>query len=303
MEDLIRRTIGPENQLEVVGAVGPVDHAGRPAPARERAAQPVPQRARRHARRRPPDDRDGQQLDGRAHRQGARPAAGPVRVALRDRHRHRHAAGRGPARVRALLHRPSRSAWAPAWACRWSTASRASRAGRCASIRKPGWARRCASTCRATTRPRRSTRPPPSASEAPHAGAGTVLVVDDEPTVRALVSEVLVELGYRILEAEEGATGLALLQSNVPIDLLITDVGLPGGMNGRQLADAARRRAARPQGAVHHGLRRERGGRQRPPGPGHGGHDQALHARCARGAGAADGGRKVLTRARRAQGR
>lgn len=87
--------------------------------------------------------------------------------------------------------------------------------------------------------------PPPSAGEAPHAGAGTVLVVDDEPTVRALVSDVLVELGYRILEAEEGATGLALLQSNVPIDLLITDVGLPGGMNGRQLADAAR--AGRPE--------------------------------------------------------
>ena len=86
--------------------------------------------------------------------------------------------------------------------------------------------------------------PPATADEAPHAGAGTVLVVDDEPTVRSLVSDVLIELGYRILEAEEGATGLALLQSNVPIDLLITDVGLPGGMNGRQLADAAR--AGRP---------------------------------------------------------
>ena len=87
--------------------------------------------------------------------------------------------------------------------------------------------------------------PPPSAGEAPHAGAGTVLVVDDEPTVRALVSDVLVELGWRVLEAEEGATGLALLQTNVSIDLLITDVGLPGGMNGRQLADAAR--AGRPE--------------------------------------------------------
>jgi CheY-like chemotaxis protein len=80
--------------------------------------------------------------------------------------------------------------------------------------------------------------------EAPHPGAGTVLVVDDEPTVRALVIDVLGELGYRLLEADEGATGLALLQSNVPIDLLITDVGLPNGMNGRQLADAAR--ASRP---------------------------------------------------------
>jgi signal transduction histidine kinase/ActR/RegA family two-component response regulator len=86
--------------------------------------------------------------------------------------------------------------------------------------------------------------PAAQVEEAPHPGAGTVLVVDDEPTVRALVIDVLGELGYRLLEADEGATGLALLQSNVPIDLLITDVGLPNGMNGRQLADAAR--ASRP---------------------------------------------------------
>jgi PAS domain S-box-containing protein len=87
--------------------------------------------------------------------------------------------------------------------------------------------------------------PPAVADEALHPGAGTVLVVDDEPSVRALVIDVLVELGYRILEAEDGAKGLALLQSHASIDLLITDVGLPGGMNGRQLADAAR--AGRPE--------------------------------------------------------
>jgi CheY-like chemotaxis protein len=72
----------------------------------------------------------------------------------------------------------------------------------------------------------------------------TVLVVDDEPTVRMLVTEVLDELGYSALEAGDGAAGLAVLQSNQRIDLLVTDVGLPGGMNGRQLADAAR--VARP---------------------------------------------------------
>lgn len=75
-------------------------------------------------------------------------------------------------------------------------------------------------------------------------GTGTVVVVDDEPSVRSLVTEVLDELGYRALEAADGASGLALLQSHAAIDLLITDVGLPGGMNGRQLADAAR--ASRP---------------------------------------------------------
>jgi signal transduction histidine kinase len=68
----------------------------------------------------------------------------------------------------------------------------------------------------------------------------TVLVVDDEPTVRMLVIDVLQELGYSALEAADSATGLKLLQSNTRIDLLVTDVGLPGGMNGRQMADAAR---------------------------------------------------------------
>jgi len=65
-------------------------------------------------------------------------------------------------------------------------------------------------------------------------------VVDDEPTVRMLVTEVLEELGYAAIEAADGASGLKLLQSDVRIDLLVTDVGLPGGMNGRQMADAAR---------------------------------------------------------------
>ncbi len=68
----------------------------------------------------------------------------------------------------------------------------------------------------------------------------TVLVVDDEPGVRMLVVETLDDMGYRILDAEEGAGALKILRSNVPIDLLITDVGLPGAINGRQLADAAR---------------------------------------------------------------
>jgi PAS domain S-box-containing protein len=78
-------------------------------------------------------------------------------------------------------------------------------------------------------------------AEAPRANAGeTVLVVDDEPTVRMLVMEVLEELGYAAIEAADGASGLKLLQSDIRIDLLVTDVGLPGGMNGRQMADAAR---------------------------------------------------------------
>jgi CheY-like chemotaxis protein len=77
-------------------------------------------------------------------------------------------------------------------------------------------------------------------AEAPEAEVGeTILIVDDEPTVRMLVTEVLEELGYAMIEAADGASGLKVLQSNVRIDLLITDVGLPGGLNGRQMDDAA----------------------------------------------------------------
>jgi signal transduction histidine kinase/ActR/RegA family two-component response regulator len=68
----------------------------------------------------------------------------------------------------------------------------------------------------------------------------TVLVVDDEPSVRMLVTEVLEEHGYGGIEASDGPSGLRVLESDARIDLLITDVGLPGGLNGRQLADAAR---------------------------------------------------------------
>ena len=68
----------------------------------------------------------------------------------------------------------------------------------------------------------------------------TVLVVDDQSTIRMLLADTLAELGYSSLEAADSAVGLRILKSDVRIDLLITDVGLPGGMNGRQMADAAR---------------------------------------------------------------
>jgi PAS domain S-box-containing protein len=81
----------------------------------------------------------------------------------------------------------------------------------------------------------------PSLAQAPRAAVSqTVLVVDDEPTIRMLVTEVLEDLGYAAVEASDGAAGLGILRSDAHIDLLVTDVGLPNGMNGRQLADAAR---------------------------------------------------------------
>ncbi len=83
---------------------------------------------------------------------------------------------------------------------------------------------------------------PSQQAEAAQAKLGeTILIVDDAPTVRMLVTDVLKELGYAIYEAADGAAGLKILQSTVRLDLLVTDVGLPGGLNGRQMADAARK--------------------------------------------------------------
>lgn len=81
------------------------------------------------------------------------------------------------------------------------------------------------------------------ATASPAAGCGhgeTVLIIDDEPSVRMLVADVLREQGYASIEAGDGPSGLRILEGDARIDLLITDVGLPGGFNGRQVADAAR---------------------------------------------------------------
>jgi signal transduction histidine kinase/PAS domain-containing protein len=68
----------------------------------------------------------------------------------------------------------------------------------------------------------------------------TVLVIDDERAIRMVIAEILTEAGYRVIEAEDGPSGLRIVQARGRIDLLITDVGLPNGLNGRQVADAAR---------------------------------------------------------------
>ena len=79
-----------------------------------------------------------------------------------------------------------------------------------------------------------------TATPAPAAAKGeTVVVVEDDPAVRMLVLDLLKELGYRAHEAEDASSALPLLESDLRVDLLVTDVGLPG-MNGRQLAEIAR---------------------------------------------------------------
>ena len=77
----------------------------------------------------------------------------------------------------------------------------------------------------------------------PHGAGETVLIVEDDPSVRLIVVDVLKELGYGAIEAVDGPAAIPVLQSSQRIDLLITDVGLPG-LNGRQLAEIARQ--ARP---------------------------------------------------------
>ena len=74
----------------------------------------------------------------------------------------------------------------------------------------------------------------------PRGRGETVLVVEDDISVRLLMTEVLNELGYRYMQAEDGLKAIPILESDAPIDLLVTDVGLPH-MNGRQLAEIARK--------------------------------------------------------------
>lgn len=82
---------------------------------------------------------------------------------------------------------------------------------------------------------------PAESLKQPEKGGGeTILLIDDEKSIRMLAIEVLTENHYQVLEARDASSALTILESGKPIDLLITDVGLPGNMNGRQIADAAR---------------------------------------------------------------
>jgi CheY-like chemotaxis protein len=72
-------------------------------------------------------------------------------------------------------------------------------------------------------------------------GGESILVVEDDPLVRNLVGMQLRELGYRVVEAADGPKARKILDSGQPIDLMLTDVVMPGGMTGRQLAEVAQR--------------------------------------------------------------
>lgn len=80
----------------------------------------------------------------------------------------------------------------------------------------------------------------PSTPAQPARAAETVLVVDDEAEIRALLAETLRGLGYRVVCAADGAAALDELRRPATVDILVTDIGLPGGLDGRQVAQAAR---------------------------------------------------------------
>jgi CheY-like chemotaxis protein len=77
-----------------------------------------------------------------------------------------------------------------------------------------------------------------------HGRKETVMVVEDEALVRMVTVEILSEAGYRVLEAADASEAVPILDSEADVDILVTDVGLPG-VNGRQLAEMARQ--SRPE--------------------------------------------------------
>ncbi len=85
-------------------------------------------------------------------------------------------------------------------------------------------------------------KPDPKSPPARTRYGETVLIVEDDPDVRSYTSEIVADLGYKVLNAPDGLTALQVLAAHPELRLLFTDVGLPGGMNGRQLADEAVRR-------------------------------------------------------------
>ena len=70
----------------------------------------------------------------------------------------------------------------------------------------------------------------------------SILLAEDEAMVRAVASEFLEDAGFKVHEAADGLAALAILKSGTAIDLLVSDVGLPGSIDGRKLADVARDR-------------------------------------------------------------
>ncbi|MEQ8347773.1 MAG: PAS domain-containing protein [Sneathiellaceae bacterium] len=83
--------------------------------------------------------------------------------------------------------------------------------------------------------------PPPALAERAAGGSERILLVEDDELVRRHVAAQLESLGYRVIDAASGPAALEVLESDSQVDILFTDIIMPGGMNGRQLAEAALR--------------------------------------------------------------
>jgi PAS domain S-box-containing protein len=94
-------------------------------------------------------------------------------------------------------------------------------------------------------KPRQAALPASADEETPPVGAETVLIVEDDPFVRSYAVMSLQSLGYRVTAAVDGSDALQKLETDIHVDLLFTDIVMPGGVNGWELAELARK--ARPE--------------------------------------------------------
>jgi len=83
------------------------------------------------------------------------------------------------------------------------------------------------------------------AQDSPQHDQKVALVIDDEPLLRMIMVDALTDEGYHVLEAADGVAGLEIFRAHPDIDVLVTDIGLPKGLTGKQVADQAR--AVRPE--------------------------------------------------------
>ena len=217
----------------------PVADPGRSQPARERAAQPVHQRARRDARRRLHRDRDREQASRRAHGRCPRPQSGRLRIARGQRHGIGHAARRDCARVRSVLHH--QAAWnghrpRPVHDLRLRAPVQ-----RTGTDSFAGRRRNDDAPAAAAPRRRRRSRDAGGPGKGAARGCGRDRAGGGRRADGAHADRR--GPGGPRLRRDRGQgrrRGLKILRSDARIDLLVTDVGLPGGMNGRQVADAGR---------------------------------------------------------------
>jgi len=252
---------------------GLADHDD-PPPAGKRPPEPLHQRPRRHAGRGPVDDRDSQQMAGRA---GAAerelPTGQYVSICVTDT-----GTGMAPEVIARAFDpffttKPLGLGTGLGLSMIYGFARQSG--ARCGSIRRWGRAPPCASTCPATTVTPKSPAGSADASTGQVGHGETVLVVDDEPTIRRLIAEVLEDLGYSAIEVRTGrrAEGAAVERPDRSSDHRCRSAGRIERSPGRRRRP---RRSPDLKVLFVTGYAENAGHRQRPSRAGHADHDQAL---------------------------